>query len=47
MKTLNKVCQILAIIFGAGSVVLFFLPFATIVSGGNSVELVGAPCVRQ
>lgn len=42
MKTLNKVCQILAIIFGAGSVVLFFLPFATIVSGGNSVELVGA-----
>ena len=42
MKALNKVCQILAIVFGIGSVVLFFLPFATIVSGGNSVELVGA-----
>lgn len=42
MKALNKVCQILAIIFGVGSVVLFFLPFATITSGGNPVELVGA-----
>ncbi len=42
MKTLNKICQILAIVFGVASLVLFFTRFATIVSGGNEVNLVGA-----
>ena len=42
MKTVNKICQILAIIFGLGSVVLFFTNFATITTGGTDVSLVGA-----
>lgn len=42
MKTVNKICQILAIIFGLGSVILFFTNFATITTGGTDVSLVGA-----
>ena len=42
MKTVNRICHILAVIFGLGSLVLFFMRFATIVSGGNEVNLVGA-----
>lgn len=42
MKTLNRICQILAIVFGVASLVLFFTHFATVVSGGNEVNLVGA-----
>lgn len=42
MKTVNRICQILAIVFGLGSLVLFFTRFATIISGGNEVNLVGA-----
>ena len=41
MKTVNRICHILAVIFGLGSLVLFFMRFATIVSGGNEVNLVG------
>ena len=42
MKTVNRICQILAIVLGIGSVVLFFLRFATITSSGSDVSLVGA-----
>ncbi len=42
MKTLNRVCQILAIVLALGSLVLFFTHFATIVTGGNNASLVGA-----
>lgn len=42
MKTLNKICQILAIVFALGSLVLFFVPFATITTAGNEVSLVAA-----
>ncbi len=42
MKTLNKICWILAIVFGLGSVVLFFTDFAAITTGGNTATLVGA-----
>lgn len=42
MKTVNKLCQILAIVFGVGSLVLFFTSFANVISGGNEVSLVGA-----
>ena len=42
MKTVNKICQILAIVFGLGSVILFFTNFATITIGGTDVSLVGA-----
>lgn len=42
MKTVNRICQILAIVFGLGSLVLLFTDFATIVSGGSSVSLIGA-----
>lgn len=42
MKTVNKICQVLAIVFGLGSLVLFFTDFATIVTNGNSVNAVGA-----
>ena len=33
MKTVNRICQILAIAFGAASVVLFFLPLVNFVAG--------------
>lgn len=42
MKTVNKICQVLAIVFGLGSVILFFTNFATITTGGIDVSLVGA-----
>lgn len=42
MKTINRICQILAIVFGLASLVLFFTHFATIVAGENSVDFVGA-----
>lgn len=43
MKTLNKVCQFLAIALSLTSLVLFFLKFATItLAGGESVTLIGA-----
>lgn len=42
MKAVNKICQILAIVFGLASLVLFFTKFATIVSGGESLDFVGA-----
>ena len=41
MKTLNKVCQILAIVFGLASIVLFFTSFATIITDGAAEKLVG------
>lgn len=42
MKTLNKISQILAVVFGAGSIVLFFLPFANITADGITASPVGA-----
>lgn len=42
MKTLNKICWILSIILGLGSVVLFFTDFAKITTGENVVSVVGA-----
>ena len=34
MKILNRISQILAIVFGVGALVLFFLPFANITTNG-------------
>lgn len=43
MKTLNKICQILCIVFGLGALVLFFMNFATITfSNGEKVDFVGS-----
>lgn len=42
MKTLNRIFQILAIVFSVGSLVLFFTRFVNITSGANEVGLVGA-----
>lgn len=43
MKTLNKVCQFLAIALGLASLVLFFTKFATItLADGQSADFVGA-----
>ena len=42
MKALNKICQILAIVLGLASVVLFFMDFVTIVTNGDAESLVGA-----
>jgi len=42
MKTINKICQVLAIVFGLASFVLFFTQFATIVTDGAKETLVGA-----
>ncbi len=42
MKTLNKICWILSIVLGLGSVVLFFTDFATLTIGSETANLVGA-----
>lgn len=42
MKTVNRILQILAIVFGLGAIVLFFLPFADITTNGNAVTATGA-----
>ncbi len=43
MKTLNKVCQFLAIALSLASLLLFFAKFATItVANGETVSLIGA-----
>ncbi len=42
MKVVNKICRFAAIVFGVGALVLFFTRFAAIVSGENTVNLVGA-----
>lgn len=41
MKILNRICQVLTIVFGLGSLVLFFTQFAEIVTNTGSVKLVG------
>ena len=42
MKTVNRICQVLAVAFSLTALVMFFLKFATIVSAGNSVDAIGA-----
>lgn len=42
MKTSNKICQVLAIVLGLASLVLFFTDFAAIVTDGATEKLVGA-----
>ncbi|MEE1055448.1 MAG: preprotein translocase subunit SecE [Acutalibacteraceae bacterium] len=42
MKTLNKICQVLAIVLGLASLVLFFTDFAAIITDGATEKLVGA-----
>lgn len=42
MKTVNRICQILSVIFAAVSLVLFFTNFATLTTSAGSVEAVGA-----
>lgn len=41
MKVINRICQVLAAAFGLSAIVLFFLKFATIVSGSNIVDAMG------
>lgn len=42
MKVLNRILQILSIVFSVGSLVLFFTPFVNFVANGQSVSLVAA-----
>ena len=42
MKTVNRICQILSIIFAVVSLILFFTPFATIATNNGDVSMVGA-----
>ncbi len=42
MKTLNRILQVLAIVFAVGSVVLFFTPFANVVTNGQTVSLIAS-----
>lgn len=42
MKTVNRICQILSVIFAAVSLVLFFTNFATFTTSAGSVDAVGA-----
>lgn len=41
MKTLNKICQVLCVVFGLVAFVLFFMNFATFTVGDKSETLVG------
>ena len=41
MKIVNRICQVLASIFGLAAIVLFFFDFATIVTNGTSVVAKG------
>lgn len=42
INVINKVCQVLAILFSVTALVIFFTDFATIVSAGTSYTLSGA-----
>ena len=42
MKIVNRICQILAIVFGLGSLALFFMDFASVICNGEPVNLIGA-----
>ena len=42
MKTINKLCRILSIVFGVTSLVLFFTNFVTVTTADFSKDLVGA-----
>lgn len=42
LKAFNKISQIAAIVFGVGSLVLFFFPFVNILANGVTVSPVGA-----
>lgn len=42
MKTVNKICYVLAAVFGLVSLALFFTNFATIYSGDTAINFVGA-----
>ncbi len=42
MKTVNRICQILSVIFAVVSLALFFTDFATITTTAGSVDAVGA-----
>ena len=41
MKTVNRICQVLAIAFGLGALVMFFLNFATLTANGTTESGVG------
>ncbi len=45
MKTLSRISQILSIVFAVGSFVLFFTPFANVLSDGQTVSLIAAEMV--
>ncbi len=42
MKILNRILQILSIVFSVGSLVLFFTPFVDFVTNGQSVSLIAS-----
>lgn len=42
MKAVNKISQVLAVLFSAAAVILFFLPFATVAFGGKDYTFIGA-----
>ncbi len=42
MKAVNKISQVLTVLFSAAAVILFFLPFATVVFGGKEYTFIGA-----
>lgn len=42
MKVLNRILQILSIVFSVGSLVLFFTPFANLVADGQAVSLIAS-----
>ncbi len=42
MKAVNKISQILTVLFSAAAVILFFMPFATVAFGGKDYTFIGA-----
>ncbi len=45
MKTLSRISQILSIVFAVGSFVLFFTPFANVITNGQTVSLIASEMV--
>lgn len=42
MKVVNSICRVLALVFGVGALVLFFLNFVSITTSGELIKITGA-----
>lgn len=42
MKAINSICRVLALVFGVGALVLFFMNFVSITANGELIKVTGA-----